>query len=219
MRKILSNLNKYLYVFIGGKCTHVHIQVGELAGFEHCANKYLFLCPISSNNAKMSVVDIILNIKINTPNASAFQLQSVHLQQKIPQYSHCAFFSNRARGILKCATNINIYKYKTRYIFNVPFKAYFAQLLVGLGRVCRSPSMSTCYGQDRLALHGRSRDFFRFAIFLLYAGDSRWQLRCCPPCQCFNLSQAEAQGKHLKYNGNTPCSVAVSPREQCKNVF
>lgn len=68
MRKILSNLNKYLYVLIGGKCTHVHIQVGELAGFEHSANKSLFLCPISSNSAKMSVVDIILlNIKINTP--------------------------------------------------------------------------------------------------------------------------------------------------------
>lgn len=143
----------------------------------------------------------------------------MHLQQKIPQYSPCALFSNRTRGILQCATNINRYKYKTRYILNVPFKAYFAQLLVVLGRVCRSPSMSTCYGQDRLALHGRSRDFFRFAIFLLYTGDPRWQLRCCPPCQCFNLSQAEAQGKHLKYDGNTACSVAVPPREKCKNVF
>lgn len=111
-----------LYVFIGGQCTHVHIQVGELAAFGHCENQSLLLCPISNNYAKMSVVDIILgNFKINTPNASAFQLQSVHLQQKIPQYSHWAFFSNRTRGILKCATNINIYKYKTGYIFNVPF--------------------------------------------------------------------------------------------------
>lgn len=101
----------------------VHIQVGKLAGFEHCANKSLFLCPITSNYAKRSVVDIILvNIKINTPNASAFQLQSVHLQQKIPQYSHCAFFSkSRERYLKMCHKYKYVCKYKTRYIFNGPF--------------------------------------------------------------------------------------------------
>lgn len=190
--------------------------MGELAGFEHCANKSLFLCPISSNYAKRSVVDIILgNIKINKPHASAFQLQSVHLQQKIPQYSHCALFSNRARDILKCATNINMHiNIRRGIILMCHFKAYFAEFLAVLVRVCRSPSMSTCYGRDGLALHGRSRDFFRYAIFLLYTGDPRWQLRCCPPVSALTCPELKRKGKRLKYNGNTALLRSrIAPRK------
>lgn len=94
------------------------------------------------------------------------------------------------------------------------FKAYFAEFLVVLGRVCRSPSMSTCYGRDGLALHGRSRDFFRYAIFLLYTGDPRWQLRCCPPVSALTCPELKRKGKRLKYNGNTALLRSrIAPRK------
>lgn len=45
---------------------------------------------------------------------------------------------------------------------------------------------------DGFALHRRSREFFRFAIFLLYTGDSPAGSYVVAPRPCFNLSQAEA---------------------------
>lgn len=45
---------------------------------------------------------------------------------------------------------------------------------------------------DGFALHGRSRDFSRFAIFLFYTGDSPAGSYVVAPRPCFNLSQAEA---------------------------
>lgn len=45
---------------------------------------------------------------------------------------------------------------------------------------------------DGFVFHGRSREVFRFAIFLLYTGDSPAGSYVVAPRPCFNLSQAEA---------------------------
>lgn len=70
---------------------------------------------------------------------------------------------------------------------------------------------------DGFALHRRSRDFFRFAIFLLHTGDSPAGSTLLPPVSV--LTCPKLKRRESAYTKSTVCPVDASPREKCKNVF